>query len=69
MASYLMVTRDGKTIMSRESINKALTPHTWTGYSSLFGDIKFGLGYLLNTQLSPIGRSESAFGHAGIGGA
>ena len=43
----------------------------WSGPDTVlfFGDIKFGLGYLLNTQLSPIGRSESAFGHAGIGGA
>ena len=62
--------RDGKTIMSRESINQALTPHTSGPDTVLFfGDIKFGLGYLLNTPLSPIGRSESAFGHAGIGGA
>ena len=62
--------RDGKTIMSKESINQALTPHTSGPDTVLFfGDIKFGLGYLLNTQLSPIGRSESAFGHAGIGGA
>ena len=40
--------RDGKTIMSRESINQALTPHTSGPDTVLFfGDIKFGLGYLL----------------------
>jgi CubicO group peptidase (beta-lactamase class C family) len=68
-------TRDGISIMSKASLQNAITPHSDGPDSVLFGaPIKFGLGYELAQGIATVGNISPAFnnkmfGHAGVGGA
>ena len=64
--------RDGNEVLKPETIELLRTVHSNGPDMVLFGlNYKFGLGHMLNAPITPIGRnrSESMFGHTGIGGA
>jgi len=64
--------RDGNEVLKPETIELLQTVHSNGPDMVLFGlNYKFGLGHMLNAPITPIGRnrSESMFGHTGIGGA
>lgn len=64
--------RDGNEVLKPETIALLRTVHSNGPDMVLFGlNYKFGLGHMLNAPITPIGRnrSESMFGHTGIGGA
>ena len=64
--------RDGNEVLNPETIELLRTVHSNGPDMVLFGlNYKFGLGHMLNAPITPIGRnrSESMFGHTGIGGA
>ena len=62
-------------IISRETLELAITPHSSGPDSVLFGaDIKFGLGFELEGGIATAGsifknQHSKMFGHAGVGGA
>ena len=64
--------RDGNEVLNPETIELLRTVHSNGPDMVLFGlNYKFCLGHMLNAPITPIGRnrSESMFGHTGIGGA
>ena len=62
--------RDGKSLLKQETIDLATTEFSTGPDKVLFqGPYKFGLGYMLDAPLSPIGLENTMFGHTGIGGA
>jgi CubicO group peptidase (beta-lactamase class C family) len=67
--------RNDISIMSSDTLDRAVTPHTHGPDTVLFGSgIKFGLGYELAQGIATVGNisptlNEKMFGHAGVGGA
>ncbi len=67
--------RNGTSIMSKNTLELAITPYSNGPDSVLFGaGIKFGLGYELSQGISFLGNispilNNRMFGHAGVGGA
>ncbi len=67
--------REGVSIMSEDTLQHAITPHSNGPDSVLFGaPIKFGLGYELAQGIATLGNisptlNNKMFGHAGVGGA
>lgn len=62
--------RDGKSMLSDETISQATTVKTSGPDVVLFqAPYKFGLGYQLDAPFSPIGMKDGMFGHTGIAGA
>ena len=67
--------RNGISIMNKDTLELAITPHSSGPDSVLFGaGIKFGLGYELAQGISSLGNispilNNKMFGHAGVGGA
>ena len=62
--------RDGKSMLSDETISQATTVKTSGPDVVLFqAPYKFGLGYQWDAPFSPIGMKEGMFGHTGIAGA
>ena len=61
--------RDGKKLLSPETIEQATTVRTSGPDLVLFqAPYKFGLGYMIDAPFSPIGMKEGMFGHTGIAG-
>ena len=67
--------RTENSILSRDTLELAITPHSSGPDSVLFGaDIKFGLGFELEGGIATAGsifnnEHSKMFGHAGVGGA
>jgi CubicO group peptidase (beta-lactamase class C family) len=60
---------DGVRVLERATIDNARTEQ-WAGADCVLGGLpmRFGLGFMLRTDLMPITPGPSGFGHAGAGG-
>ena len=70
---YGVLANNGKrgdvTVLEPSTLDLATSPHSKGPDKVLFGlDIHFGLGFMLRTDILPMGPSSSAFGHGGAGG-
>jgi len=61
--------RNGQHLLKPETIKQVTSVHSDGPDGVLFGlPYQFGLGYMLNAPLTPIGAKAGMFGHTGIGG-